>query len=113
MLYNILIVSIPVLVLLILCWMLTEYWLRSVRKLSREKISNLSIWNRMVFTLEDFCGAVNRKKNFRTMKAEDELSSVSLDIEEGTHTVVHDVQKQGKEKENAKKDKRYNIKVNM
>lgn len=113
MLQKFLIVSISILVLLIICWMLTEYWLRSVRKFSREKISNLSIWNRMVFTLEDFCGAVNRKKDFRRLKAEEELSSVSMDFEEGTHKAVHDSQKQGKEKENAKKDKRFNMKVNM
>ena len=46
MLEKFMILFISAAALVIVCWILAEYWLRSVRKLSVEKISNLSIWNR-------------------------------------------------------------------
>lgn len=100
--------------LVIVCWILAEYWLRSVRKLSVEKISNLSIWNRMVYAFEDFCGGVNHKKDFRRMQIREELGSVHRDEAVSLHRPAEALGKEeGRKKEVFKKEKKYRMKANM
>lgn len=107
------IILISVSALLIVCWMLTEYWLRSVRKFSREKISSLSIWNRMVFALEDFCEGVNHKKDFRKIRVEEELGSLHTKEGAEVRKMSERSKSEGKENGSLKKDKKYRMKANM
>lgn len=114
MLEKFMILFISAAALVIVCWILAEYWLRSVRKLSVEKISNLSIWNRMVYAFEDFCGGVNHKKDLRRMRIGEELGSVHRDEE-----IIHYRQAETRRKEDCrdkdifKKERKYKMKANM
>lgn len=100
--------------LLIVCWMLAEYWLRSVRKLSIEKISSLGILDRMAFAFEDFCGGVNHKKNFRRMRLEEELGSVPTESRQRPRTMeAADKDEKSRDSGYIRKEKRNRIKANM
>lgn len=112
MLQMIIIIIISVVVFLLVCWMLTEYWLRSVRKLPGEKISNLNVWNRAVYVLEDFCGTVNHKKDFKEMRVEEEMGAVHMDHEKSNHHSSIP-EKEYREKDSARNEKKYNMKINM
>lgn len=111
--FKFLIGLITVVVLLVICWMITEYWLRSVRRFSKEKMSSLSIWDRVAFTVEGFCEVVNHKKDFRKMRMRDEMGTrytkIVTDEKKGPEISM----KAGKEKESMKRDKKYRIKENM
>lgn len=114
MLVNFFVVFISAVALLMVCWMLTEYWLRSVRKLSVEKISSLGILDRMAFAFEDFCGSVNHKKDFRKMRVKDEMGSVRMVGQKKLHKLAEANQEEiSKENGYVKKEKKYKIKVNM
>ncbi|MBU3874837.1 hypothetical protein HGO97_003285 [Faecalicatena sp. AGMB00832] len=100
--------------LLAVCWMLTEYWLRSVRKLSTERISSLGILDRMAFAFEDFCGGVNHKKDFRRLHLEEELGSVQMEDGRRSHKMESsDREEKGRDTEFIRKEKKYKIKANM
>lgn len=114
MLEKILILVISAAALLIVCWILTEYWLRSVRKLSVERISSLGILDRMAFAFEDFCGGVNHKKDFRKMRVQEELGSLPMEDKMTPHRMtVLDKEEKGKETRFVKKERKYKIKANM
>lgn len=100
--------------LLIVCWMLTEYWLRSVRKFSAEKISSLGILDRMAFAFEDFCGGVNHKKDFRKMRVEEELGSIPMEDKTNPHRLsAADKEEKRIKAEHIQKERKYRIKANM
>lgn len=114
MLAAIIITLISAAALLIVCWMLAEYWLRSVRKFSVEKISSLSIWSRMVFALEDFCGGVNHKKDFRIMRVEEEMESIPRSERTDAHKKNQGhIKKEHSVQETFHSERRYKIKENM
>lgn len=114
MLEKLFIILISALALLIVCWMLAEYWLRSVRKLSVERISSLGILDRMAFAFEDFCGGVNHKKDFRRMRLEEEMGSVPTESQRGPR-IMETADKEGKSRdtEYIRKEKKTRIKANM
>ena len=114
MLERMMMVLISAAALLAACWMLTEYWLRSVRKFSAERISSLGILDRMAFAFEDFCGGVNHKKGFRKMQLEEELGSVKLDDQKKPQK-MEAAGREGKARdtEYVRKEKKYKIKANM
>lgn len=114
MLERILIILVSAAALLIVCWMLTEYWLRSVRKLSVEKISSLGILDRMAFAFEDFCKGVNHKKDFRRMRVEEELGSIPMEEKSNPHRMTAaEKEEKGRKVEHIKREKKYKIKANM
>lgn len=114
MLEGIVMLLVSAAALLAVCWMLTEYWLRSVRKLSGEKISSLGILDRMAFAFEDFCGGVNHKKDFRRMHLEDEMGSVQMENERRSRRMeVSGREEKGRETGYTRKEKRYKMKANM
>lgn len=115
MVKNLLIILVSAVALLLVCWILAEYWIRSVKKLSAEKISSLSLWNRIAFAFGDFCKEVNRKKNFGRMKVEDELGSVRMEENSGSHVPGgSEKQSAGRERKSGMQhDKTHRMKENM
>ena len=114
MLEGIAVIFISALALLAVCWMLTEYWLRSVRKVPPEKISNLSVWNRMVFALEEFCGGVNHKKDVRRIWLEEQLGTLHMEEGPPAHRPAELFGKEErKEDEIFRRERKYRIKANM
>lgn len=114
MLEKFFIIFISAVALVIVCWMLAEYWLRSVRKLSVEKISSLGILDRMAFAFEDFCGSVNHKKDFGKMRVEDEMGSVHMEMQKKPHKMAAaDREEKSSDIGYVKKEKKYRMKANM
>lgn len=114
MLNTIFIILISAVALVIVCWILAEYWLRSVRQFSAEKISSLSILDRMGFAFEDFCGGVNHKKDFRRMRLEDEMESVPLEEPKKPHkAMATERDDKNRDKNLMKKERKQRIKANM
>lgn len=114
MLERMIMVLVSAAALLVTCWMLTEYWLRSVRKLSVERMSSLTVLERMAYAFEDFCGGVNHRKDFRRMHLEDEMGSVPLDQQRKPHRMeAADKEEYGRDTGYIRKEKRYKMKANM
>lgn len=99
---------------LFVCWMLTQYWLYTIRQAEVNELSGLGVWDRLAFAFEDFCKAVNGKKSTRQEKVGESCSAVSLDKEiKRQGTIEIQEMTAGKERDAMRREKKYRIKENM
>lgn len=99
---------------LFICWMLTRYWLYTIRQAEVNELTGLSVWNRLVFGFENFCKAVNGKKSIRQEKVGESCSAVSLDKEiKSQRTIEIQEITAGKEREAMHRERKYKMKENM